>query len=205
MAQRVFQNTKHSQTTAGSAGHAWLDPAVCHRTSGEERMALFNNFQKTAFRLEALDQYLVEAEKVQFQGYLVGDELKNTRNKDWTDYIQQQVQLGKSIERIHVIPRVLTDYLKFEIDWGYRYSEQAGEKISLVYRDEVPLSMKSLTLPDFWLFDDSTCLIQRYDRFGTWHGADMLHSEKGIEQLRSVRDELRRVCFPLDQHPHVKS
>lgn len=54
MAQPIFQNLKHSQSTAGSAGQPWLDPAVCQRTSGEERVALFSSFQQAAFRLETL-------------------------------------------------------------------------------------------------------------------------------------------------------
>jgi hypothetical protein len=178
---------------------------VGRETSTEERMALFKNFQKSAFRLETLDQYVVTDEWPQFQAYLLGDESKNSRNKEWTDYIRSQTEQGKSIERIHIIPRELTDYLKFEIDWAYRYSQEAGEKISFVYREALPMPLKSLELPDFWLFDDSACLIQRYNDIGSWQGSDFLRSESGLQTLRHVRDVLFPLSFPLDQHPHMRS
>jgi hypothetical protein len=201
----MFQKSKSNAAFAGSDTTPWTDPATCHKASAEERMALFENFQKSAFRLETLDQYVVADEWPQFQAYLLGDESKNSRNKEWTDYIHSQTEQGKTIERIHVIPRELTDYLKFEIDWAYRYSQHAGEKISFVYRDALPISLKSLELPDFWLFDDSACLVQRYNGAGTWQGSDFLRSESGIHTLRHVRDVLLPISFPLDQHPHVRS
>jgi hypothetical protein len=201
----MFQKPKNNVGLAGSGAPPWTDPAACHKASVEECVALFENFEKSAFRLETLDQYLVPDEVPQFQAYLIGDESKNCRNKEWTDYLRSQTRQGKTIERIHVIPRELTDYLKFEIDWAYRYSQQAGEKISFVYEDALPTTLKSLALPDFWLFDDAACLIQRYDRAGSWQGSDFLRSESGLQTLRHVRDVLSPLSFPLEHHPHMRS
>jgi hypothetical protein len=200
----MFQDRKHSQTSAGSALNPWTDPASCRRASADECVKLFDNFRFSAFRLETLDQYIVAGEWPEFQAYLAGDTAKNTQNKAWTDYISEQHRQGKTIERVHIIPENLTDYLKFQIDWGYRYSQLAGETIQLVYREALPQPLNDLRLPDFWLFDDSQCLIQRYDKAGTWMASDILLSNEGIQTLRSVRDELMKMSFPLKEHPHVR-
>lgn len=78
----MFQKQKNNVGFAGSGTPPWTDPAACHKASLEERVGLFENFQKSAFRLETLDQYIVADEVPQFQAYLIGDESKNTRNKE---------------------------------------------------------------------------------------------------------------------------
>lgn len=193
----MFKGRKHDQTIAGSALEPWADPTSCRRAPLLECIELFNNFTASAFRLETLDQYIVTEEWPQFQAYLAGDTSKNTRNKEWADYISEQRRQGKTIERIHIIPRIPSDYLKFEMAWGYRYSHLAGEAIYLAYRETVPRYLKDLRLPDFWLFDDSQCLIQRYDTAGRWLGSDILLSTEGTQILRAVRDELRQISFPF--------
>ena len=200
----MFQDKKHSQRNAGSGPESWADPASCRRASAEEGGKLFENFRTSAFRLETLDEYLVASELPQFQAYLAGDNAKNNQNREWASYIAEQSRQGKAIERVHIIPTELTDYLKFEFDWAYRYNQLAGETIHLAYRETLPRSLQDLRLPDFWLFDDSQCLVQRYDKAGAWIGSDILLSNEGIQTLRTVRDELLKICFPLKEHPHVR-
>jgi len=199
----MLEERKHMQFKAGSGSQPWLDPAMCQEASSETRAALFNNFQNSAFRLETLTQYRVENEWDEFQSYLIGDSSKNSCNKDWADYIRAQVSQGKNFERVHVIPRELSDYLKFQFDWGYRYSVEAGEKIYLVYRETLPELLMDIELPDFWLFDNTDCLIQRYNEQGGWLRSDVLGSQRGVDTLSEVRDELLRLSFPFYQHPFV--
>jgi hypothetical protein len=201
----MFQSTKNGLTAGGSeARKPWQDPSLCRPASPEERASLFNEFHTSAFRLENLDAYAVESERAEYQAYLAGDESKKTGNKKWADYIYDHSQQGKVFERIHVIPRELTDYLRYEIDWGYRYSAAAGERIFFAYRDDLPLNIAAQHLPDFWLFDESSCLIQRYDDGGAWLRSDILESAEGVAFLKSLRDEIKEVSFPMHAHPHVR-
>ncbi len=74
----------------------------------------------------------------------------------------------------------------------------AAKEIYLDYRDALPHSVKDLRLPDFWLFDDSQCLMERYNSRGVWLGSDILLSGEGTERLRIVRDELQRISFSFE-------
>jgi hypothetical protein len=201
----MFQDAKSGASIGRSeTKEPWQDRNRCRPASAEERVSLFNEFNSSAFRLENLDIYAVESERSEYAAYLLGDATKKTCNTKWADYVRGHCKEGKHLERIHIIPRVLTDYLKYEIDWGYRYSSAAGEKIFFAYRDQLPSNLASTPLPDFWLFDEKTCLIQRYDSHGAWLGGDILESPSGVTTLRNIRDEIRKVSFPLNEHPHVK-
>lgn len=170
-------------------------------TTAPERKALFADFAVSAFRLELLPAYDVDAEKEEFAAYLRGDAFGNTENQDWVAYVEKCREAGKSIGRVHIIPRQLTDYLQFEIDWGYKYSALAGEDIRFVFADELPADISPKVLNDFWLFDEEQVLIQNYDSSGRWLGADLMTDPSEIRKVCQLRSRILELSFPMEQLP----
>lgn len=173
----------------------------CRETTPDERRGLFSSFKSSAFRLELLDSYSVDGESDEFSGYLRGDESLNTHNQDWVDFVSECVQAGKKIERVHIIPRELTTYLKFEIEWGYDYSVKAGESVRFIFRDSAPEAWCRPRTVDFWLFDDTRCLLQRYDAQGKWITADLMVNSAEIQFVAHLKQELLGASFDLSELP----
>lgn len=172
---------------------------ACREASAAERKALFDGFSRSAFRLECLPIYSVESEREQFDAYLRGDSSANTGNRQWVDYVSNRIAEGKEIARVHIIPRDLTDYLRFEIDWCYSCNANAGESVRFIFEDELPNELSPRKLADFWLFDDEAVLIQRYGDDGRWLRSDILTDPDQVQTVCELRDRLIALSFPLTE------
>jgi len=139
--------------------------------TGEEFSGLFESFEHSAFRLEAFDFYSVPEEEIEFRRFLNGEIFPTSPEDEWAQFIRKSVAQGKVVQRVHVVPLPLTPYLKYEIEWGYSYSGVAGEDIYLIDRAGLPREILQTT--DFWLFDQTTLVIMRYDSNGRF-----LHGER---------------------------
>ncbi len=166
-----------------------LDPSAAKR--------LFSEFKESAFRLELLPQYIVKSEEDDFAAFRRGESESKEKNASWVEYVREQCSHGKTMERVHIIPRELTDYLRYEILWGYVFSAEAGEKIFFVYEDGVPSRISPTNLQDYWLFDSEVALFQKYDEEGRWLGGELVEARCDIELCKKVRDDLLKSAFPL--------
>lgn len=153
----------------------------------------FLTFRSTATRIETLDTYQVEEERENLAHYLAGDPLPPDRNEEWAANIRACVAAGKYMGRVHIIPRVLTPYLQFEIDWYYAVNGAAGEDIRFIFRDEVP----DVVHTDTWLFDDETVLDLSYDADGRLLYVNNNEDPLRLEQARTAWTEFHRRSFPL--------
>jgi len=64
----------------------------------------------------------------------------------------------------------ITDYMKFELTWGYAPNVAAGEDVRIIpVTDTWPADVPRL---DFWIFDSSDLYIAHYDADGTWRGVE---------------------------------
>lgn len=141
--------------------------------------AEFASFQRTAFRAEFLDVYTVDEEREQFAAFRAGappPPSPAAEDEPWLHTIRSAISRGKTFERVHIIAGQATDYLKYEIIWGYRFSAAAGE-IVRVRRGLNDLRTAEATpaLKDFWLFDDERCYLMDYDLLGRWLGVFRVH------------------------------
>lgn len=125
------------------------------RTDGPEFAALFANITKSWFRLETLQSYDVADEASQFEAFLAGEVTvpRDDSLNDWADMVGAHVAAGRVLQRVHIVTEPLSDYVKYEIAWGYPFTVAAGEDIRLVVQ---PAGQWPLSLPknhDFWMFD----------------------------------------------------
>lgn len=73
--------------------------------------------------------------------------------------------------RVRVVGRPVTDYTRYEFA-VYPQNVAAGERIRVVERSSVPGADTAWVNDDFWLFDDETVALVRYDEQGCFLGAD---------------------------------
>ncbi|MGH3714734.1 MAG: DUF6879 family protein [Micromonosporaceae bacterium] len=124
------------------------------------------------FRLELLDRYEVESDGGDFARYLRGDPAPAPERKQpWLDRLAAAQKAGIHNQRVHVLATPLTDYLRYECEWGYAWNVRAGEDIRIIDTSEHPVP----ELPvdhDFWLIDDRHAVVMHYDMDGRFLGAE---------------------------------
>ena len=90
--------------------------------------------------------------------------------EEWCAEISAAKSQGKSYQRVRKIQFPLTDYTRFEIVTGFRFSSKAGEQIRLLENEPANLDLTDIS--DFWLFDDTLCFWLRYDEDGRFIRVD---------------------------------
>ncbi|MFC4050460.1 DUF6879 family protein [Actinomadura syzygii] len=154
---------------------------------------LFTEFRESASRIETLPVYRVDDERENFEHYLAGAPLPPGRNEEWAQNIRECVAGGKYMGRVHIIDRVLTPYLQFEIDWYYAVNGAAGEDIRFIFRDDVPDG----PFTDTWIFDDEIVVDLSYDDDGRLLYVNRNEAPARLEQARTAWREFHARSFPL--------
>ncbi|MFD5392992.1 DUF6879 family protein [Streptomyces sp. NPDC127097] len=133
---------------------------------GDEWRTKFRDFQKEAWRLETLPQYLAPQEAEEIEDFRAGKRIDpETFSCDYTERLRQQRRDGRSQGRVHVVTQPLSEYLEFEFSRYYQPHARAGEDIRIldVTNRENPLPESQ----DFWMFDRSTVVLMHYESDGT--------------------------------------
>ncbi|KPC65952.1 DUF6879 family protein [Streptomyces chattanoogensis] len=133
---------------------------------------LFDTFEREAFRLETLDDYSNSVNVDAYRTFLSGAPQPQDYNSRWVAELRSHTSQGKRIYRVHIVTRPLTDYLKFELGWGYQKNMSGGEEFFILDVTEQPNPLADV--PDFWLFDAESAAVMRYDDHGAFLGADVL-------------------------------
>lgn len=152
------------------------------------------HFHRTAFRLEVRDAYAVATDGGDFARYLAGEPAPDAARKNaWLDTLRAERQAGKVRQWVHVVHGPLTDYLRFEMEWGYLPNLQAGAEVRILDLAEQSRP-GGLVDHDFWLLDDEAALIMHYDSAGTFTGAE-LADDPG--RYRTARDAAWNNAVPV--------
>ncbi len=160
---------------------------------------LIAEFQRSAFRLEARSAYSVDAEADLLAAYLRG-EPKAPPTPDiaeWIAMLRQLPATGRTMTRVHAIAGPLTPYLRYELDWGYGFTADAGEDVRILQRAswaEMPLGPEP---PDFWLLDDATVGILEYASDGSWLGVLLVTDPSEVTTYQRLRDSALAEALPL--------
>ncbi|MGH3925415.1 MAG: DUF6879 family protein [Pseudonocardiaceae bacterium] len=164
----------------------------------DELTRLFDAIRASVFRLETLDRYTVPSEAEALADFLAGrPRLPRTpENSPWVRRIADDVAAGRRVYRVHLISHPLSHYLRFELS-GYAETAAVGQEAFIADRDAHP-DLAELT-EDFWLFDDATVAVMRYDDEGHFLGAD-LAPEELLDEYRRRRDLALAHAVPLDEY-----
>jgi hypothetical protein len=126
----------------------------------EEFGALFERFERSAFRIEARDRYDVENERDEFAAFLDGKPLppRSAESDAWLSLVAAHRAAGRLIERVRIVSQPLTDYTHNEFA-AYRDDIAAGEKVRVVARAALTDADQSWASEDFWIFDDESVVL----------------------------------------------
>ncbi|HEY3504049.1 MAG TPA: hypothetical protein VGN37_14855 [Actinocatenispora sp.] len=144
--------------------------------AGDEWQATLHGFSRSAWRLETLDVYTMPEEDEALREFRAGKRLPQDFRSGWTDRIREHNAAGRTIGRVHVLTRPLSEYLRFEFDY-YRAHGRAGEDIRIldVTDRESPLA----GVGDFWLFDDAIVVRMNYRPDGTQINRELVTGDTG--------------------------
>lgn len=169
----------------------------------------FDTAVSSAFRLETLQSYGNSGEDPALDAFVTGQPYVLTSGKrNWTSLVAQRRRAGCAMQRAHVVTEPTSDYMRFELTWGYAPNIAAGEDIRIIparedsWPGEIPRGI------DFWLFDDATLYAMSYDPDGTWLGADLRTHPDDVEAAKAWRDTALQLGIPwgdyIRDRPHLQ-
>jgi len=161
---------------------------------GEDFGWLFQTFEHTAFRLETLAEYDVDAEREEFSDFLAGKGLPAKRSDN--PWVRSMTNLGKQVGRVHVLSSPLTDYLRYQMA-SYPGNIKAGESVGII--DVARQVVAGLPDHDFWLFDDARVYRMHYTETGQFVGGELLPDDR-LEEYRGYRDIALAHAVPFAEY-----
>lgn len=135
------------------------------------------------FRLETRDFYDVPTDGGDYGRYLSGEPGPDAERKAaWHERLRSDRAQGVRRWRVHAVTEPLTDYLRFEFEWGHA-PNAALEEIRVLTTGRSPAGV---ALCDFWFVDDRDVLLMHYDETGKFTGAQIeLRTE--LPRYRAIR------------------
>ncbi|POM26232.1 hypothetical protein BTM25_06260 [Actinomadura rubteroloni] len=167
------------------------------RLAGDEWSRLLLGFDRSAFRLELHPVYSMAGEEEDYARFAAGEKAPPDLHYEWLDQVAERVRSGKVMQRVHVVRRPLSDYLRFEFEWGYAFNVRAGEDIRILDLTERP--DPGLPGHDFWMFDDSTVVRMLYREDGTQIERDRVEAAD-LDAYRRYRDIALADAVPFQEY-----
>jgi hypothetical protein len=156
--------------------------------------------QKSVCQVETLDSYSVKHDDPVYRAFIQGvkpSEKDLEGYKFWFEQVSQAIKRGVNASRIHLISDKETEYLKYEIEYGYRqWCMPFGEKVHLLKRSENP-EVSKLAFRDFYVIDDLRVLAPIYDKANQYIGLSEVTNQVGIDYFVSTKDKLIAASSPL--------
>jgi hypothetical protein len=157
------------------------------------------HFTHSLFRLETLERYDVESDGGDFEAYLQGKPSPAAAGKQaWLDQLRCEAAEGKHSQRLRVVGDPLSDYIRYECEWGYVFNAQAGEEIRVLDLGQLDWRADLLAdEEDFYLVDDQWLVRMIYDDAGRFLGAEVVGESEEFERVQGLIDQLWGVAVPF--------
>lgn len=146
--------------------------------------AMFRNFARSAFRLEVHQTYTILSEADEVQLFLAGGEQPDDDDSSWHRMVRDHTAAGRTMRRVKIVRRPLTDYTRYLFAWGVPGNVEAGEDYRIL-----DVTEREVDLPnqDFWIFDDATVVLLNFRQDGTLAGIELAEPEH-LQQYLDWRD-----------------
>jgi hypothetical protein len=167
------------------------------RLVGDAWREFFDSYERSAFRLETLPTYTMPDEQDEFQRFLAGEKPAPELHYPWLDRVARFRASGRIIQRVHVVTRPLSDYIRYEFEWAYAYNVKAGEEIRIL--DLTGKEDPGLPDEDFWMFDEQRIVRMMYRADGSQIGRELLDNPN-IEQYIRYREIALAQSIPFEEY-----
>lgn len=168
---------------------------------------LLESFERSAWRLEARDEYDISEEREQFDEFLAtGRATASEDDLAWQSWLRGVRSSGRSIGRVRLVGRPVTRYTRFEMAY-YPDLVAAGEDVQVLDRSKVA-GKPGPWHDDFWIFDDERVAVMHYGPRGEFLDAEVLAARDARPYLE-VRTEAVALAVALadyhlpEEHPRV--
>jgi hypothetical protein len=160
----------------------------------------FDAIRTEAFRLEALPAYAVSSESSALHAYLAGEPYqKSEAGQAFKEFIRSQVEAGIAWHRVRVVRGPLSDYERWECEWGFTVNEELGYPTFIL---DLAETQHPPRLPDYdwWMLDERIVLRFHYDGNGAFLGADPLGEPDRVAEHRRYRDDALAAAVPFPRY-----
>lgn len=162
---------------------------------------LYRDCSLSAWRIEVLQDYAVPGDEERQRAFHAGEPLPppGPGKRDDLALIARLTASGRTIGRIHVIDRPLSDYVRYELA-VYAENAAAGEEIRVADRSLYP-ELGEITA-DFAIFDaetsdDAAVILFGYDEAGLVRGYQVASDAETLERCRDWLDLAYAYSVPL--------
>lgn len=164
---------------------------------------LYRDCALSAWRVEALQHYTVPGDEGRQRAFREGKPLPppGPGKQDDLELIARLRHAGRTVGRIHVIERPLSDYVRYELA-VYAENAAAGEEVRIADRSLYPELGEVTT--DFVIFDaeaysDAMVILFDYDDAGLVRGYRITADPETVEECRERLDLAYGNSVPLDE------
>jgi hypothetical protein len=158
----------------------------------------FEEFNKSAFRLQTLSEYNVDEEKDEFSSFLSGEFKPSHEDSEWISLIKKNTLEGKKMTQVLLIHSPLTPYMRYGLEWWWEDQAKAGADIRWILPENIE-KMKNDLKQDFWIFDDATVFLMNYDKNGRFLGAIIEKDQKKIKEYLDIKDRAMKNSVTLKE------
>jgi hypothetical protein len=167
------------------------------RLEGDAWRQFFDSYERAAFRLETLPVYAMPDEEDEFRRFLAGEKPPQDHHYSWLDRVANFRATGRVIQRVHVVTRPLSDYLRYEFEWAYAFNVEAGEEIKIL--DLTDRENPGLPAEDFWMFDERHVVSMMYRPDGSQIGRELL-DDPDIESYVHYKEIALGNSVPFEEY-----
>jgi hypothetical protein len=166
---------------------------------GEEWQSYMRDFERSAFRLEVHQIYTMPGEAEDLRRFLAGEPMPDGFNSDWHDRIRANLAAGKTMRRVKIVRRPLTDYSRYLFEWAIPGNVSAGEDYRILDLTDREPPTGLPTDQDWWFFDDTTVVRMNYRQDGTQISRELL-DQPDLDQYRIWRDLALSLAVPYAEY-----
>lgn len=161
----------------------------------DEFRNIADEFERSAFRLEARQNYNVATDQEGLASFLAGEPKPDHSGSVWYQRIREGVAAGKAWTKVKPLKHPLTDYQRYSLAWSISDSVAVGVDYRII-----DLAERQVDLPDvdFWLYDDSRVVVLHYDYDDAPHSAELFETE--IDHYRRWRDIALKESIPFSEY-----
>jgi hypothetical protein len=142
---------------------------------------LLRTCERSALHLEMRDAYMLDDPMlIAWQaGHRDDPADRDSWWRPWLDLMHKTTARGVDVRRARIVSEPVTDYIRFEYDITFT-NIAAGEQVRWLPRRRAT----DIALPgnDFWLFDDTTLLINHFSGNGDWIDMELV-TESAVAKL----------------------
>lgn len=155
----------------------------------------WDDFKRSAWRLETLQTYTMPGEQADFALFLAGEPEPPGHNDGWHNEIRGWAAEGKFLSRVRTIRYPLTDYQRYLFAWGVPGNTAAGENVRVL---DVTHQDFGLPEQDFWIFDDSIVVHLNFNPDGTLINHELI-DEPDMAKYRSWQQVALKHSVPFNE------